>query len=129
LVDAAMKVAIAQLPRIVEILTVDGTPRFVVLLYREFVRFVVAASGGYAPDIVSILDHGGEHVFVILPSDHYRMYIGMLDICDQVDESHYLEKHSDVRAAVAQGRLDSGTQHYLISGYFERREVRFPMAG
>jgi hypothetical protein len=124
-----MPVAITGLPRIVETLTVDGRPQFFVLLYNEFVGFVVAASARHAPDVVSVLDHGGEHVFVVLPNDGYRAYIVGLDISGEVDEVHYLGRHTDVKVAVQQGALRSGTQHYLIQGYFERREVRIPAAG
>ena len=124
-----MKVAIRQLPRIVEILAVNGEPQFVVLQYDEFVRLAAVASGPRTPDIVAILDHGGEHVFVVLSSDHHRRFIGMLDVAGEIDEAHYLDKHKDVKIAIDQRRLRSGTQHYLRQGYFERRDVRFPAAG
>jgi MoaA/NifB/PqqE/SkfB family radical SAM enzyme len=51
---------------------------------------------------------------------------GRSDIAGTVDERHYLATHPDVRAAVDQGHLQSGTEHYIISGYFERRAVKFP---
>ena len=124
-----MPVAITELPRIVETLTVDGRPQFFVLPYDGSVRFVAAVSAGQAPDVVSVLDHGGEHVFVILPNDWYRVYIVGLDIAGEVDEAHYLDVHEEVKFAVEQGGLRSGTHHYLIQGYFERREVRFPATG
>lgn len=127
--NPTMTVGIAQLPRIVETLSISGKPQFVVLYYNEFVRLAAAAPGRHAPDIVSVLDHGDEHLFVILTSDSHRMYISTLDISGEVDEAHYLDKHKDVKAAIEQGRLRSGTQHYLRQGYFERREVRFRTLG
>jgi hypothetical protein len=125
----AMTVAITLLPRIVETLSAAVTQDFVILRYDEFVRFAVAASAGRVPDVVAVLDHADEHVFVILPIDRYRTYISTLDITGGVDEVHYLDKHKDVKGAIEQGRLHSGTQHYRIQGYFERREVRFPAVG
>jgi hypothetical protein len=124
-----MTIPITQLPRIVETLAVNGKPQFVILQYDEFVKVAAAASGRHTPDLVSVLDHGGEHVFVILTSDSHRMYISTLDISGEVDEAHYLNKHKDVKATIDQGRLRSGTQHYLRQGYFERREVRFRAPG
>ena len=121
-----MAVAINRLPQIVDTLSVNGRPEFFVLHYDEFVRFVIVASGGLALDVVSILDCDGKHVFAILRGDHYATYIPMLDVFGEVDEAHYLDKHRDVKAAVSRGELRNGTQHYLIQGYFERREVRFP---
>src|ERR1700690_3566821 len=120
----AMTVLISQLPRVVETLRVNGEDQFVILPYDEFVKFVVAASAGNAPNIVSILDFGGEHAFVIIPAGHYRMYIGMLDISGEIDDAYYLGRYEDVNAAVARGEIRSGTQHYLMAGYFERRDVR-----
>lgn len=121
-----MAVAISELPRIVEVLSAIDRPLFVILEYDEFVRFVVAASGGLAPDIVSVVDYRGEHAFVVLPWAHYRTYIGLINVLGEINETHYLERHYDVRAAVEQGSLASGTSHYLMQGYFERREVQFP---
>ncbi len=48
----------------------------------------------------------------------------MLEVYGGVDEEHYLEKNPDVRAAVEDGRLPSGSHHFIISGYFEKREAK-----
>jgi hypothetical protein len=121
-----MTVTVADLPRIAEILHVDATPYFLVFPYTPYVRFVVAASPWSAPNVVALLDVAGEHAFVVVRCEDFRSYLGQLDISGSVDEAHYLAKHADVRLAVERGQLRSGTQHYLISGYFERRVALLP---
>jgi hypothetical protein len=123
-----MAIPISGLPRIVETLGVDDTVRFVVLAYDEFVTFVAEALPATAPDVVAVLDHRGEHAFAIVLLGGLAEYIKALDIAGTVDERHYLAAHPDVGAAVDQGHLRSGTEHYIISGYFERRAVKFPRA-
>jgi septal ring factor EnvC (AmiA/AmiB activator) len=44
------------------------------------------------------------------------------------DEAWYLGEYPDVRAAVEQGRLSSGLQHYLIQGHKEQRKPEPPTA-
>ena len=120
-----MAIPISRLPRIVETLLVDGATQFVVLEYEEFVTFVADTAPARAPEVVAVLDHRGEHAFVILPFIPFTSFVTTLDFSGTIDERHYLTAHPDVRAAVDQGRLQSATRHYIISGYFERRAVRF----
>jgi len=42
----------------------------------------------------------------------------------EFDDSYYLETHTDVAAAVAKGSMASAYDHYLITGYRERRDAR-----
>lgn len=120
-----MTIAITRLPRIVEILAVGDVAQFVVLDYNEFVEFVADASAANAPDAVAVLDHGGDHAFVVLLLASFAAYIRKLDIVGGVDERHYLTAYPDVKAAIDDGRLQSGTQHYIIAGYFEKRAVKY----
>lgn len=43
---------------------------------------------------------------------------------DEFDEDAYLATHPDVAAAVKQGHLKSGHQHYRLHGFKERRDLR-----
>jgi hypothetical protein len=118
----AMTVAITELPKIIKTLQVNETPYFFVLLYDQFIKFVVAASETKVPDFDK------EHVFIIVECEEFRSYLGRLDIAGNVDEEHYLSKYPDVKIAVDQGLLINGTHHYVGQGYFERREVKFPLS-
>jgi hypothetical protein len=124
-----VQLPVADLPTIVEVLTVGAEPRFVVLQYRDFVRFAAIAEAKYAPDVVSVLDVGGDHAFVVIGYEGLRRSLLSLEITGDIDERAYLERHRDVAAAVARGALRCGAEHYIIQGYFERRIVRFPGAG
>ncbi len=42
----------------------------------------------------------------------------------EFDTDYYLESHADVAAAVAAGSLSSAYDHYMTSGYHERRDAR-----
>lgn len=42
----------------------------------------------------------------------------------EFDAAYYLESHADVAAAVASGSLSSAYDHYMASGFFERRDAR-----
>ncbi len=121
-----MAIPITRLPRIVETLAVDDTVHFVVLPYDEFVTFVADASPAGAPEVVAVLDHRGEHAFAVVRLNCFAEYIKALDIAGTVDERHYLTANTDVKAAVDAGHLRSGTEHYIIAGYFEGRAVKFP---
>jgi hypothetical protein len=125
--EDATKIAITELPKIIDLLLVDGEPCFVVLMYNQFVKFAAIASPNSSPDVVSVLNYNKEHAFVIISYDEFRRYIKKLDVVGDIDETHYLERHKDVKIAIEQGMLRSGTQHYILQGYFERREVRIPI--
>jgi hypothetical protein len=136
----AMTVAITELPKIIKTLQVNETPYFFVILYDQFVKFVVAASETVVsaseivvaasetkvPDVAAVLDFDKEHVFIIVGCGEFRSYVRRLDIAGNVDEEHYLNKYPDIKIAVDQGVLISGTHHYVEQGYFEGREAKFP---
>jgi hypothetical protein len=117
--------ALTELPPIVEILSAGAEGGLIVLRYPDFVRFVARALPVPAPDVTAVLDHGDEHAFAILALSDYQSHIRKLCITGNIDEQHYLTKYPDIAAAVRAGQLTSGTYHYIIQGYFERREVKF----
>ena len=39
----------------------------------------------------------------------------------EIDEEDYLFTHSDVRSAILAGEINSGREHYCMTGYFENR--------
>ena len=47
---------------------------------------------------------------------------------DWFDEAAYLRLNADVAAAVAQGRMASGYQHYRLRGWYEKRPLAIPSA-
>lgn len=116
---------IADLPKIVEVLSVGEEPKFVVLTYRDFVRFATAVSAEHAPDVITVLDAAGEHEFVVIAYEGLRSALLRLDINGGIDERAYLERYTDVADAVARGALACGAEHYVLQGYFEQRMVRF----
>lgn len=124
-----MPIALTDLPEIVEVLTVDAAPCFIVLRYPHCVRLAAAAEGLAIPDLVATLDAGAEHRFVILRHDDYRDFVTRIPVEGRIDEAHYLEKYEDVRRAVALGLLPDATAHYVVQGYLERREMRLPRKG
>jgi hypothetical protein len=124
-----VQLPVADLPKIIEVLAVGDEPRFVVLQYRDFVRFAARAEAQDAPDVISVLDVGDDHAFVVVGYEALRRALLDLEITGEIDERAYLERHGDVAAAVARGALRCGAEHYIIQGYFERRMVRFPGAG
>lgn len=121
-----MPIAIADLPPIVDLLAVEGEPRFVILGYPAFIRVAVHFEARHAPDVVAVLDCAGEHAFVVLDFEGFRRAVHALTVTGSIDERHYLEKYPDVARAVAAGTLRNGTEHYLVQGYFERRAAREP---
>jgi hypothetical protein len=120
-----MQLLVADLPTIVEVLTVGEEPRFIVLQYRDFVRFASIAEGKHTPDVITVLDVEGEHAFVVISYEGLLRTLLSLEITGGIDESAYLEQHKDVAEAVARGALRCGAEHYILQGYFERRMVRF----
>jgi hypothetical protein len=123
--DAPPELALTELPPIVEILSVGVEGKLVVLRYTDFVQFAARALPVPAPDVAAVLDHSDEHAFAILALSDYQSHIRKLRITGNIDEQHYLSKYPDIAAAVRAGQLTSGTYHYIIQGYFERREVKF----
>jgi hypothetical protein len=123
-----MAVAITKLPKIIEILTANNRPQFLVYEYDQFAEFVASCSENNAPNVAAVLDHNNEPVFVVVRWDEFRAYVGRIDICGTVDEEHYRMRHPDVKAAIGRRRLRSATQHYIAHGYFEQREARFPIS-
>jgi hypothetical protein len=120
-----MKIAITELPKIIDILVVNGDPYFVVLLYEQFVKLVATASEIESPNITSVIDFNMEHTFIVIRYEEFLRYMIGVEINGSVDERHYLHKHNDVNEAIKNGMLRSGTEHYLLQGYFERRDARF----
>jgi hypothetical protein len=120
-----VQLPIADLPTIVEVLAVGEEPCFVVLRYRDFVRFAAIIEAEHTPDVVTVLDVGGEHAFVVVRYEVLRRALLSLEISGDIDERAYLEQHRDVAEAVARGALRCGAEHYIFQGYFERRMVRF----
>jgi hypothetical protein len=123
-----MRIEITELPRIAGLLSVEKTPHFVVLPYEPFVLWVARAPQVSTPDVAAVLDTHGEHQFIVILYEEYRKYLGHVEVAGRIDEVHYLARHEDVSAAVSHGALRSGTDHYLIQGYLERREARLPAA-
>lgn len=121
-----MPIALSDLPEILDVLSVDGTPHFVVLRYAGFVRLAAAAEGLTPPDLVATLDAGSEHRFAILRHTEFRDFVTRVPVEGVIDEAHYLSKYEDVRRAVAIGLLPGATAHYVVQGYLERREMRLP---
>lgn len=122
---APQALALTDLPPIVEILSVGAEGKLVVLRYADFVQLAARTLPIPAPDVAAVLDHSGEHAFAILALSDYQSHIRKLRITGNIDEQHYLSKYPDIAAAVRAGQLTSGTYHYIIQGYFERREVKF----
>jgi hypothetical protein len=120
---------VADLPTIIEVLAVGEEPLFIVLRYRDFVRFAAVAEAKHTPDVIAVLDVEGEHAFVVVSYIALRSALLSLEITGEIDELAYLEKHKDVAVAVARGALRCGAEHYIIQGYFEQRMVRFVSTG
>jgi len=116
--------AFAELPPIVEILSVGVEGKLVVLRYVDFVQFAARTMPVLAPDVAAVLDHADEHAFVILALSDYQSHFRKLHITGSIDEQHYLSKYPDIAAAIRAGHLASGTEHYIVQGYFERREAK-----
>ncbi len=121
-----MGLAITDLPTILDVLHVSGAPNFVVLRYRDYIRFAALAGTDHAPEVVSVLDAGGEHEFVIVAFDAYWRGLISLDIVGHIDEASYLAWNPDVATAVERGEVTSGNDHYLFQGYLERRRATLP---
>jgi hypothetical protein len=62
---------------------------------------------------------------VTLPVElFHRVLASALRSRSGFDETYYLSKYPDVRAAVNNGTLQSGEDHYILTGYFEDRFPR-----
>lgn len=117
--------ALTELPPIVEILSVGAEGSLVVLHYVDFVQFAARSLPVPAPEVAAVLDHAEEHAFIILALSEYQSHFRKLSITGSINEQHYLSKYPDIATAVRDGHLTSGTEHYIVQGYFERRDVRF----
>lgn len=68
-----------------------------------------------------VVDSTGQQR-VTLPVDlFHRIFAAALAYRSGFDESFYLSKYPDVRAAVSNGTIASGADHYTLTGYFENR--------
>lgn len=121
-----VQVPIAGLPKIARVLEVDCRPYFVVIAYPAFVGFAARAWPTGSPEVLTFLDDGGEHRFVVMLMSAYRAALGALEVTGEIDERHYLRRHEDVRSGIKAEIVESATRHYIVQGYFEERDVRFP---
>ena len=131
------EITISELPTIIDVLHHGGAPAFAVLPYYQFVRLAAMsaspddsdASPNETPEVSSVLEGDGEHAYAIVAWDAYRSYLNRFAVFGHVDENHYLTMHEDVRKAVEDGGIASGTEHYIVQGYFERRRARLINCG
>lgn len=120
---------VADLPPILDILSVGGEPHFIVLAYAPFMFLAAAGAHRDPPDVVSLLQTAGEPAFVILRFRAYRDFVARLDLGGTIDEADYLRSYPDVAGAVRAGTIASATAHFVHHGYFERRRSRLPRLG
>lgn len=78
------------------------------------------------PEIDSVLSVSGNPQFVVIRFDRFRKFIQKLQIAGQIDEQDYLKRHPDVAKAVAERKIPNCTDHYLKTGYAEKRDVKLP---
>jgi hypothetical protein len=65
-------------------------------------------------------EYGGRESVQALTANAMSRLIE-LAIGPSFDEEFYLQKYPDVRRAIADGKIASGIQHYLSSGFYEGR--------
>ena len=67
------------------------------------------------------VDKGGEKR-VSIPADLFRQLIASaLQGKGMFDENYYLSVNSDIQDAVRRGAIESASEHYYTTGYFEGR--------
>ena len=66
------------------------------------------------------LDSSGR-VSVVMSEDLFKTILRAALVCVRFDEQWYLRQYTDVASAVLAGKVKSGFEHYLSSGYFEGR--------
>jgi hypothetical protein len=76
------------------------------------------------PRIVSVQTENGINKQVVLSFDAYRDFVHKLMFHDDIDEQDYLDRYSDVREAVEQGKVSSASYHFKAIGYVEGRKFR-----
>ncbi len=125
---ARKTVPIAVLPTIVDVLAVGEAPVFVILGYRDLIRFIAQLGYEFPCSPVSTIDYADEHAFVILSYEEFRAFIVTLDVTGDIDEEHYTKTHADVRAEIDRGALRNAREHYLFGGYMSQRSARLKPA-
>jgi hypothetical protein len=83
--------------------------------------------GHYVPPVERLLSLAGigpggmRAESVTIPTRFFKFLIQQLLARFPFDENSYLESNPDVAAAVAAGRVASGWDHFISTGYFEGR--------
>lgn len=74
--------------------------------------------------LVKAQGSGGSQT-VSVPADLFRtLLISALRAKGEFDEAYYLAANPDIRAAIRNGTVASGAEHYFNSGYFEGKMPR-----
>ncbi len=122
-------VTIDALPILAGVLGPDLAQAVLIFDYWSYVRFIGRLDRCEPPDVELVLDHAGQHAFVLVSHAAFVAVLPFADVIGDIDHGHYLACHPDVAASVAEGRLGSAREHYVFQGYLERRAVRLVQGG
>jgi hypothetical protein len=76
------------------------------------------------PEIEAILKEGGRPQFIVVRLSSFWSFVTKLEFSGAIDEQDYLKRPPDVAKAIAEKKLRSARDHYVKSGYFEKRKVK-----